>query len=434
MVCSQKTKSTVEHIDKNTFKQIFRDHWEEFKAVNPCYNNKLYNTTVRKMLDCGDPDKMGFVRYICMNCGETRVIGFSCKSSFCLSCAKPYTDRWVEFIGRRLFPKVTYRHIVLTVPEYLHPWFFRDPLLLSPLMRAGHACLTEVLSICAKKKLNIGSVPVLQTSGRSGNYNPHMHILVTAGGIDSNGRWVDVTYVPYDLIHKKWQYHLLNMLRQNVSDPAVETAIDHCWKTYTKGFVAHVQEGDVPPEGKGLAEYLAKYVVSPPISVRRIESYDQGSVKYWYHDHRTQDIQHKTLPVLLFIGRMLQHILPKGFQRIRYYGLHANLRYEKVRQQLTVILSVNPPAHTKGFRVIPRKPFADLFQETFGKNPLLCPKCKTEMVLDLIKHPKYGIIKDFFDDLLVKVPDEPAARPRYRRDREPLDRSERMVQVPLPFL
>ena len=111
----------MEHIDKQTFKQIFHDHWEAFKAAFPRYNNPYYDEVVQKMLDCADPEKMGFAQYRCIFCGDIRRIAFSCKSSFCLSCSKVYTDRWADFIGRRLFPSVTYRHIVLTVPDFLRP-------------------------------------------------------------------------------------------------------------------------------------------------------------------------------------------------------------------------------------------------------------------------------------------------------------------------
>jgi hypothetical protein len=65
---------TTEHIDKETFKQIFREHWEDFQAANPRYATDYYNQVVHKMLDCGDPDKMGFVQFRCLACGETRRI------------------------------------------------------------------------------------------------------------------------------------------------------------------------------------------------------------------------------------------------------------------------------------------------------------------------------------------------------------------------
>jgi hypothetical protein len=276
----------------------------------------------------------------------------------------------------------------------------------------------------------MGNIIVLQTAGRSGHYNPHLHILMTAGGINTPEQWQNVSYIPYDMMHRKWQYHLLKMLRENVSDPAIKKDIDRAWKNYPKGFVAFLQPGDVPPGGQGLAQYLAKYVVSPPISIRRIERYDGKTVSYWYRDHKTGQIEHQTLPVLQFIGRMIQHILPKGFHRIRYYGLHGNVRYQKMRERLADIIPSETPADPRGYRVLPAKPFAQRFFDSFGKDPLLCPKCDNEMSLELIYHPKYGTIKEF--SLFKELPDEQqAVRTTARRT---IHRTERLVQVSLPFL
>ena len=240
-----------DRFDKESFKQIFRDHWNDFTAAHPRYDTPYYDRVIAKMLNCGDPATMGFAQYRCFSCGEARKIAFSCKSCFCLSCAKVYADHWVEFIGRRLFPGVVYRHIVLTVPDYLRLWFYRQPELLSPLMRAGHACLREVFRTCSHGDLDIGSVIVLQTNGRPGNYNPHLHILVPAGGLDPQGRWQTIRFIPFDLLHRTWQYHLLTMLREQIDDPHIEPEIDHGFTHYPKGFVANVQPGDVPPGGTG---------------------------------------------------------------------------------------------------------------------------------------------------------------------------------------
>jgi hypothetical protein len=330
-----------------------------------------------------------------------------------------------------MFPGVTYRHIVLTVPDFLHPWFYRNPdTLLSPFMQAGHACLLDVLTTSSGISLDIGSIIVLQTSGRAGNYNPHLHILLTEGGITSQNTWKSVSYLPFDMIHRKWQYYLLNMLRDNISDPALNQPLDRAWTEYPNGFVAFVDKGEVPPGGQGLAKYLAKYVVSPPISVRRIQSYDGKTVCYWYRDHRSGQIKHATLPVLRFIGRMVQHILPKGFQRIRYYGLHGNVRYEQVRNHLAHILPNNTPVNPKGFRVLPRKPFAQLFFENFNKNPLLCARCGRSMELELIFHPKYGIIRSY--ELFECPTRQPISTPS--TSRSPLQSSKSMAQISLPLL
>ena len=115
----KKKKKKQRHIDKATFKQIFIDHWEPFKQNHSRYNNKYYDQVIRKMLDCGKPEKMGYARYTCFNCGNSHTVAMTCKSCFCLSCSVPYADKWVEFIGRRLLPGVVYRHVVLTVPDFL---------------------------------------------------------------------------------------------------------------------------------------------------------------------------------------------------------------------------------------------------------------------------------------------------------------------------
>ena len=133
--------------------------------------------------------------------------------------------------------------------------------------------------------------------------------------------------------------------------------------------MAHLQPGDVPPGGKGLAEYLAKYVVSPPISVRRLEEYDGQQVSYWYEDHKTQAIQHATLPVLRFIGRMVQHILPKGFQRIRYFGLHSHPRYQAIREQLATLLPTSRPAIRAATACCPAPPSLNSFSAPLAKTP-----------------------------------------------------------------
>ncbi len=417
-------------IDKDTFKQIFRDHWDTFTAANRShYGTGYHDEVIQKMLGCGDPEKMGFAQYRCTHCGETHRVAFSCKSSFCLSCAKVHTEQWTDFIGRRMLPGVVYRHIVLTVPEFLRRWFYRNPgVLLSPFMRAGHACLLDVLKTCAKGvDLDIGTVIVLQTAGRPGIYNPHLHILLTEGGITPQNRWKSVSYIPFDLIHRKWQYHLLSMLKENIPDPRMKKDVNRAWKKYPKGFVAYVEKDKVPPGGGGLVKYLAKYVVSPPISVRRIQSYDGQKVRYWYRDHKTGQIKHETLPVLRFIGRMVQHILPKGFQRIRYYGLHCNVHYSYNRARITAMLPAKIPASPESFRVLPRKPFEQLFLESFGRNPLLCPRCERPMELELIHHPDYGTLRSY--ELYEEAPPETCTARG-----PPLQRPQPVVQLPLPFM
>lgn len=200
----------IPNYNKNVFKQIFIDHWSEFQQMNPRYKTGYYDKTIKKMLGCGDPEN-GFISYRCLQCGEVKKIPFSCKSSFCLSCAKIYTEEWVDYIGGALFTGMRYRHVVLTVPEQFRRWFYHNPRLWSELMKSGHAFFQEVVSYWLKEQVDVGSVVVLQTAGRSGNFNPHLHILCTSGGMRRDGRFKEFGFIDFNLLHTKWQYHLLKM-------------------------------------------------------------------------------------------------------------------------------------------------------------------------------------------------------------------------------
>jgi len=198
--------------------------------------------------------------------------------------------------------------------------------------------LSDALSWCTKVKREAGDVVVLETAGRAGHWNPHLHILMTSGGVTPQQQWREVDYFPLQVLHKKWQYHLFTMLKQRVGTRAIKDKIDALWRKSGRGLVAYLEEGKVPAGGEGLAYSLAQYVVSPPISLRRILSYDGQRVRYWYNDHKTKQRQEEEVSALTFIGRMVQHILPKGFHRMRYYGLHATCKAKKVKGLLPALM------------------------------------------------------------------------------------------------
>jgi hypothetical protein len=389
--------SYKEWFDRDKLKEIFREHWQSFKDRYTRYRSERYEEAVEKMLGCGDPEN-GFATYICSKCGqEKKKIAFSCKSCFCLSCAKVYTDQWARKIESLLFPGVAYRHVVLTIPAELRDYFYRKAeLLLSELMKVGIKCLDDTLSTALRRKVKGGYIVVVQTNGRSGSYNPHLHIIMTSGGL-AEGRqgeyWVNLKYLPYEVLHKKWQYYLFEMLKQKIRTRQMKAVIDKLYREYPNGLVANIQKGEVPKRVKNLAKSLAKYVVSPPISVRRIMSYDGQRVKYWYNDHKSGRRKEEEVDVFTFIGRMVQHILPKGMQRIRYYGLHGTAVYERVGKKIKAILPADAAQCRETF-AIGRKRYRQMVIETSGKDPFICSHCGGEMMLWKIWHPSYGVIYD----------------------------------------
>ena len=108
-----------------------------------------------------------------------------------------------------------------------------------------------------------------------------MHCIATSGGGDDQGKqWIHLDYVPDPLWRKKWQWHLLTMLRQTVKSKEIHRLVDACDTRYREGCVTNVQKGEVPARYQSVATYLATYVGSPPISLRRIDRYDGHRVTY----------------------------------------------------------------------------------------------------------------------------------------------------------
>ena len=348
--------------DWNVFQQIFVEHWDGFKHAYPRYNTPYYDGLVDKMLGCGNPEKIGYREYRCLHCGQgTHRVAMSCKSALCLRCAKVYVDTWVSQVSQMLHEGVIYRHIILTVPEILRKTFYQQSqAVLSPFMRCGVRCLDDVFSRVSGTHLKGGYIVVIQTHGRNGQYNPHLHIIATSGGWDQQAQqWVHLDYVPYPLLRKKWQWHLLTMLRQTVKTSEIRRLVATCYTRYREGFVTHVQKGDVPARYQSLARYLAQYVVSPPISLRRIDRYDGQRVTYHYRSHKSERVEWETVAVYTFIGRMVQHVFAKGFQRIRYYGVQATKTFATLKRVIQAALAKVQGIVKGAIKVSPQKSVAE---------------------------------------------------------------------------
>jgi hypothetical protein len=383
--------------DWSVFKQIFADHWDTFQRVHPRYQTSYYNGLVAKMLACGNPDKMGYIEYRCLHCGQGKhLVSMSCKSSLGLRCAKVSVANWVNQVSKALHEGVIYRHIILTVPAMFRTSFYQNAaVVLSAFMRCGRQCLDDFYSEVRGKALRGGSITVLHTHGRNGQYHPHLHLLATSGGYDDQGkRWEHLQYLPYALLRRKWQWHLLTTLRQTLKTETINALVDVCFRKYPNGLVTNVQKGQVPSASQSVARYVAKYVVSPPISIRRIDRYDGERVMYHYHSHRTDRMEHETVAVDTFIGRMVQHTMPKGFKRIRYYGVQATKTFTKVKVMIQAALA-NVEGVVKGaIKIVARLTYRQRYEQSTGRDPFRCPHCQGEMEVWCVWHPTYGVIYD----------------------------------------
>jgi Putative transposase len=170
--------------------------------------------------------------------------------------------------------------------------------------------------------------------------------------------------------------------------------VDTCYTCYREGFVTNVQKGDVPARYQSLATSLAKYVVSPPISRRRIDRYDGQRVTYHYRSHKSDRVEQETVEVYTFIGRMVQHVFPKGFQRIRYYGVQATKTFATLKGMIQEALAKVKGIIKGAIKIIAPMIYRQRYQQSTGLDPLRCPHCHRDMGVWRIWHPTYGVIHD----------------------------------------
>lgn len=358
-----------------TFKRIVQegDNWERYQQEYAGQVTTHQVAEVEKMLGCRDEEN-GFATYICLGCGETARVPFSCKSRVCSSCGKIHAEEWAEEMASRMF-NVTHRHITFTVPADLWEEFERESGWRGVLFQAANATLRKVMGVEA------GMVVVLHPYGKDLKVNYHVHVLVTEGGLDEEGGWQERSYISYGALRKVWQYEVLTRLREVMpSDGETKRMIDRMFRQYRRGFYVHAKPR--VKEGQGVSRYIGRYIRHPAIADKRIVDYDGEKVRFYYE----QDGQRREqeMGVLAFIHGVVRHIPPKQFKMIRYYGLYAPRKASRVRALMEQI------GKAIG-RVVRRLSWRRRIQRDFHRDPLTCPRCGSqEMELYSLTFRKWG--------------------------------------------
>lgn len=388
----------------NLWQRIFAEHWERFigkyeqEQGQPMPEH--WQENVERMLSCGDI-REGFYEYLCQDCGTTKKVGFTCKSRLCLRCFKVAVDDWLDTARRVLFEGVIHRQVVLTVPTHIRPLVLAAEEFLKVYMDAGAKAVKELIEQWRKKrKIKVGIMAVLQIHGRAGNRNPHLHFVVSEGGIDKDNKWREVNFFDVKKLRKKWQYHLITALKKAVKGTDYEEEwydkLGSMFKQYPTGFDCDCMPEEGPVDR--LVVYLCKYVSAPSISIRRIENYDGQNVTYRYEDHR-KGLVHETLSATEFIGRMIQHLPPKGFRMVRYYGIYARPVRDKIHKIVALVLKELARTAEKVAKYFAQKrgispeEYRRKLDERFGNRQTRCDKCgSTKMLLIRIWSKNAGII------------------------------------------
>ena len=370
---------------KGKIKIILEDHWHGFLKI---YENKIRSNVkkeVEKVLKCKDT-KYGFIELKCDKCNTTKKIGFTCKSRFCTSCGKIYTDNWIDNMLGNLI-NVKHRHIVFTIPEELRKFFGIDRQRLKILPKCAARAVTSWMhSLNKKEEFTPGIVTVIHTFGRDLKWNPHVHMMVTEGGKGNITEWRHIRHISYESLRKRWQKILLDEIT-NISGNTKEVKLikNKLYKEKVKGFYVHAKTEI--KSAKIAAKYVGRYVGRPAIAESRILKYDGKNVTYKYTRHEDNKVIVETVHVYEFIKRIIRHIPEKNFKMIRYFGIYSRRSKCKVnfiKMIDKMVLSIRKSIANWENRIL----------AITGVDPCKCPNCNNKMRFHDIVYPKYGSMQE----------------------------------------
>ena len=281
--------------------------------------------------------KMGAHVSECDSCHAKYIHYNSCKNRHCPMCQGMEVDEWIDIQQENVL-NTTYFHTVFTVPEELYPLVYSNQkLLYDALYHAANKTLTELSSDKKYLGAKIGYICVLHTWGSRMNYHPHLHTIVLGGGLDEKNHWQDKNgklFFPVKVmsaVFKKYYLEELKTLWENGKlgyHGSAEYLRNHYeFKAlldilFKKEWIAYTKEAF--NGAQSVINYLGRYTHRIAISNRRIEGIEGDKVIYKAKDYKNGG---KMAPVSVegveFIRMFLMHVLPKGFVRIRHYGLLA---------------------------------------------------------------------------------------------------------------
>jgi hypothetical protein len=352
-------------------KKIFKKHWNQFIAL---YSDKIRKTIFReveKMLECGSLEK-GFIEFKCEACGETKRVGFRCKSRFCTSCGKIRCDDWAEEMTGRLI-NIGHRHMVFTIPKELRKVFAEKRELLALIPQCASRAVISWFQERNKKEAYMpGIVAVIHTFGRDLKWNPHVHMLVTEGGEGNVTIFKKMNYINYEALRKRWQKLLLDEIELEMINKKkwFRELKNNIYKKTEEGFYVYAK--GIVKTAEAAFKYVGRYAARPAIAESRIIKYDGKKVTFYYERHEDGKRVEETIDAIDFIGKLIRHIPEKGFKMIRYYGIYAKSKKHKekfFKLMKEVVLEMKRKLRKWKYRIL----------KYFGVDILKCEKCGAQM-------------------------------------------------------
>jgi hypothetical protein len=302
-------------------------------------------------------EEQGYHKYKCEECGFEKIEYNSCGNRHCPNCQRAKSAEWVGKRLKELLP-VYYYHAVFTMVHTLNIIaLYNKEIFYDIMMKASARTLLDFAQDPKYLGAKIGFVGILHTWGQTLAEHIHMHYIIPGGGISQdNKRWINLPYrknflFPVKAMSKRMRYLFSKMLQEaydkgklvfpeeysELREP--EKFREYLNKAAWENWINYVKKPFAGPEQ--VVKYIGRYTHRVAISNHRIKNISNGTVTFTYKDYNDENkTKIMTLKAEEFIRRFMLHILPKGFQKIRYFGIFANGKKDKYLKLARELLNV----------------------------------------------------------------------------------------------
>ena len=368
-------------MSNTSIQQIFNNSYDDFASSH--YQTPVQVKTAYSIIDC-KTGILGANVSQCSDCGYIEYHNNSCRNRNCPNCQAVKKEVWVDKRRAEVINS-PYFHVVFTLPHELNPLIYYNQKLLYNLL---HKCSSETLLELSSNKKYLGATPgiiqVLHTWNQALDYHVHMHCIISGGGLTSDrkilrskGNFFIPVHVLRDKFKGKYLFYLNQLyLSKSLYIPNTLERLNDIseWSTfrnslYEKDWCPYIKETF---NGLGNAiEYLGRYTHKIAISNSRIISVSETNVTFSARALRKGDPRRTiTLSNTEFIRRFLMHVLPSGFQKIRYYGF---LNNRMKSHNLKLIFKLQ--GYQKFKRHYENLTIAELLKIVWKKDICICPEC-----------------------------------------------------------
>jgi hypothetical protein len=327
-------------------------------------------------------------RFRCDDCTHYFWVYHGCKNRSCPKCHGSQIADWLANREKELLP-CAYFHLVATVPDELRPVFLKHQKFMYGLLM--NIVSTELIALAREERF-IGASPavlaVLHTWNARLGFHPHVHLLISAGGVSDDGtEWRDANasfLVPVKLLSKRISQALQKAIKTKRPELLAEIPAK-TWKAKWCSFCVPYGRGE-----KALLNYLGRYVFRTAITNHRIVAITDTEVTFRYKNRKNNTMKNETITGVEFLKRYLIHVLPKGFHKIRYYGLWHSSK-KALQMAARVLLIFRKPMGKEVPLLTGAVAEGKLREEVAKRYGDCCPKCGCERVLLLGESERVAI-------------------------------------------